>query len=67
MLVEDKRANPSRYAFVIASEGAMWEGGELAEYGEADAYGHRHKVDIGFALSERDQGAHRRRRGRTPS
>ena len=52
ILVEDKRTNQSRYAFVIASEGAMWKGGELAEFGEADAYGHRRKVDIGFALAE---------------
>ncbi|HUG47842.1 MAG TPA: 6-phosphofructokinase [Candidatus Limnocylindria bacterium] len=52
VLVEDKRLNPSRYSFVIASEGAMWETGTLAEFGEADAYGHRRKVDIGFALAE---------------
>ena len=52
VLVEDKRLNPSRYSFVIASEGAMWEGGRLGEFGEADAYGHRRKVDIGFALAE---------------
>jgi 6-phosphofructokinase len=52
VLVEDKKANPSRYAFVIASEGAMWRGGELHEFGEADAYGHRRKEDVGFALVE---------------
>jgi ATP-dependent phosphofructokinase / diphosphate-dependent phosphofructokinase len=52
VLIEDKRLNPSRYAIVIASEGAMWEGGELSEFGEADAYGHRRKVDVGFALAE---------------
>jgi ATP-dependent phosphofructokinase / diphosphate-dependent phosphofructokinase len=52
VLVEDKLANPSRYSFVIASEGAMWEGGTLGEFGEADAYGHRRKVDVGFALVE---------------
>ena len=52
ILVEDKRLNPSRYAFVIASEGAVWRGREVGEYGEADAYGHRRKVDIGFALAE---------------
>src|SRR4026209_456055 len=52
VLIEDKRLNPSRYAFVIASEGAMWEGGQLGEFGEADAYGHRRKVDVGFALAE---------------
>ena len=44
-------ANPSRYAFVITAEGAMWEGGSLAEYGEADAFGHRHKVNVGEALA----------------
>ncbi|HEV3486552.1 MAG TPA: hypothetical protein VG106_14170, partial [Vicinamibacterales bacterium] len=48
----DKRLNPSRYAFVIASEGAIWRGGSVGEFGEADAYGHRRKVDIGFALAE---------------
>ena len=52
VLVEDKRLNPSRYAFVIASEGAVWQGSEVLEYGEADAYGHRRKADIGFALVE---------------
>jgi 6-phosphofructokinase len=52
VLVEDKRLNPSRYAFVIASEGAVWQGGHVDEFGEADAYGHRRKVDVGFALAE---------------
>jgi 6-phosphofructokinase len=52
VLVEDKRLNPSHYAFVIASEGAMWQGGQLGEIGDADAYGHRHKADIGYALVE---------------
>ncbi len=52
ILMEDKRNNPSRYAFVIVSEGAVWRGREVAEYGEADAYGHRKKVDIGHALGE---------------
>jgi ATP-dependent phosphofructokinase / diphosphate-dependent phosphofructokinase len=52
ILLEDKRNNPSRYAFVIASEGAVWRGREVAEYGEADAYGHKKKVDIGHALGE---------------
>jgi ATP-dependent phosphofructokinase / diphosphate-dependent phosphofructokinase len=52
LLVEDKRLNPSRYSFVIASEGATWQGREVLEYGEADAYGHRRKEDIGYALAE---------------
>ncbi len=52
VLVEDKRANPSRYSFVIASEGAIWQGGQLAEWGETDSFGHRHKVDVGSALAD---------------
>ena len=51
VLADDHRLNPSHYAFVIAAEGAMWEGGSLAEYGEADSYGHRHKVNVGEALA----------------
>jgi 6-phosphofructokinase len=52
ILLEDKRNNPSRYAFVIASEGAVWKGRGVEEFGEADAYGHRKKVDIGQALGD---------------
>ena len=52
LLVEDKQRNPSRYSFVIASEGAVWRGGRVEELGEADAYGHRRKADIGFALAD---------------
>jgi 6-phosphofructokinase 1 len=48
LLVEDKRANPSRYALVVA---AMWRGGSLPEYGPADAYGHRRKANIAEALA----------------
>jgi 6-phosphofructokinase 1 len=51
LLFEDRKNNPSRYSLVIASEGAVWEGHSVEEYGEADAYGHRKKVDIGDALS----------------
>jgi 6-phosphofructokinase 1 len=52
ILLEDKRNNPSRYALVIASEGAVWQGQKVTEYGEADAYGHKKKADIGHALAE---------------
>jgi ATP-dependent phosphofructokinase / diphosphate-dependent phosphofructokinase len=52
ILADDRRLNPSGYAFVIASEGAIWKGGELKEVGEPDAYGHRHKADVGEALAE---------------
>jgi 6-phosphofructokinase len=51
LLKVDKKNNPSNYALLLASEGAMWKGGALKEYGEADAFGHRKKEDIGQALS----------------
>jgi ATP-dependent phosphofructokinase / diphosphate-dependent phosphofructokinase len=52
IVAEDKQNNPSRYSFVIASEGAVWKGHSVSEYGEADAFGHKKKVDIGQALGE---------------
>ncbi|MGA2482635.1 MAG: 6-phosphofructokinase [Candidatus Acidiferrales bacterium] len=52
LLLEDKKNNPSRYALVIASEGAVWKGRTVEEYGDADAFGHRKKVDIGQALGD---------------
>lgn len=51
LLVDDRRLNPSGYAFVIASEGAIWEGGAISEVGEADMFGHRHKANIGESLA----------------
>jgi 6-phosphofructokinase 1 len=52
LLVTDKKHNPSNYCLVILSEGAEWEGYQLREYGEADAYGHRKKENIAEALSD---------------
>jgi ATP-dependent phosphofructokinase / diphosphate-dependent phosphofructokinase len=52
LLMADKKANPSNYALMIISEGAVWKEGEVKEFGEADAYGHRKKVDIGHALAD---------------
>ena len=52
LLTEDRRNNPSSYALVVASEGAVWSGASIQEFGEADAYGHRRKADVGFALAE---------------
>jgi 6-phosphofructokinase 1 len=52
LLAEDKKNNPSKYALIVVSEGAVWRTGAVAEVGEADAYGHRKKVDIGHALAE---------------
>src|ERR1700735_1948033 len=55
LLMEDKANNPSNYALVVVSEGAIWTQGAVKEYGEADAYGHKKKMDIGLALSEEVQ------------
>jgi 6-phosphofructokinase 1 len=51
ILVEDHAANPSHYAFIIAAEGAVWQGTTLAEIGDADAFGHRRKANVGEALA----------------
>jgi len=46
-LAEDKRNNSSNYAIMTISEGAIMEGGEIIETGEADAYGHRKLGGVG--------------------
>jgi ATP-dependent phosphofructokinase / diphosphate-dependent phosphofructokinase len=51
LLAEDHRRNPSRYAFVITAEGAIWQGASMAAVGEPDAFGHRHKANVGEALA----------------
>ena len=51
ILAEDQRSNPSHYALVITAEGAIWQGAKIADVGEADAFGHRHKVNIGEVLA----------------
>jgi 6-phosphofructokinase 1 len=52
LLVQDKKANPSNYSLVVLSEGAQWEGYQIREYGEADAFGHRKKANVGEDLSD---------------
>jgi 6-phosphofructokinase len=49
-LVADRAANPSNYAMVTISEGAVIEGGEMSLRGEEDAYGHRKLGGIGEQL-----------------
>jgi 6-phosphofructokinase len=51
ILMEEKRYTPSRYVLVVLSEGAQWEGYKVQEYGEPDAFGHRHKASVGEALA----------------
>jgi ATP-dependent phosphofructokinase / diphosphate-dependent phosphofructokinase len=48
----DHRRSPGHYAMVLCSEGAIWKGGQLVEVGEPDAYGHRHKQNVGEALAD---------------
>jgi 6-phosphofructokinase len=52
LLMEEKHANPSNYALVLLSEGAQWEGYQVREYGEADAYGHRKKASVADSLAD---------------
>ena len=52
LLLEDKLNNPSGYSMMIMSEGAIWEEGTVAETGEADAFGHKKKIDVGRAFAE---------------
>jgi ATP-dependent phosphofructokinase / diphosphate-dependent phosphofructokinase len=52
LLIEEKRANPSNYALVVLSEGAAWQGYEVQEYGEADAYGHRKKASVAESFAD---------------
>jgi 6-phosphofructokinase 1 len=52
LLLTDKRGNPSNYSLVVLSEGAEWEGYDVPEYGEADAFGHRKKANVGEDFSE---------------
>ncbi len=52
LLMEDKRNNPSNYAMMSISEGAIMEGGDVIETGEADAFGHRKLGGVGTLVSE---------------
>jgi len=52
LLITDKKNNPSNYCLVVLSEGAEWVGYSLREYGEADAFGHKKKANVGEDLSE---------------
>ena len=47
LLLHDKNRNPSNYAIMTISEGATMIGGNVIEYGQADAYGHRKLGGIG--------------------
>ena len=52
LLVEDRKRNPSNYAIVVISEGAAMKGGQVVEYGQEDAYGHKKLGGIGQITGE---------------
>lgn len=52
LITEDRRQNPSNYAVVVVSEGASMIGGQLVEYGQEDAYGHRKLGGVGTIVGE---------------
>ena len=51
-LVSDRKNNPSRYAIMTISEGAHPIGGEIVQFGEADAYGHQKLGGIGHVVAQ---------------
>jgi 6-phosphofructokinase len=52
LLMADKARNPSNYAMVTISEGAVVRGGEMSLSGDADAFGHRKLGGIGAEVGE---------------
>jgi len=52
LAVYDRNRNPSKYAVILVSEGAMFEGGEMIFTDEAtDAYGHKKLGGIGDLIA----------------
>jgi 6-phosphofructokinase 1 len=52
LLTADRKANPSKYAVVLVSEGAMFDSGEMVFTDhEVDAYGHKKLGGIGEMVS----------------
>ena len=50
LLLVEKRNTPTNYVMVVLSEGAKWQGYQVMEYGEPDAFGHRRKASVAEAL-----------------
>jgi 6-phosphofructokinase 1 len=51
-LVDDKNRNPSDYSICVISEGASMIGGQVIEYGQEDAYGHKKLGGIGMIAGD---------------
>jgi 6-phosphofructokinase 1 len=53
LLVYDRNKNPSRYSVLLASEGAMFKGGEMVfKDATQDAFGHKKLGGVGDLISE---------------
>jgi 6-phosphofructokinase 1 len=52
LVEKDRERNPSNYAVVTISEGAHLMGGQVVEYGEEDAYGHKKLGGIGAVTEQ---------------
>lgn len=52
LVVEDRKRNPSNYAVVVISEGAIMRGGDIIETGPEDAYGHRKLGGVGMLVGD---------------
>jgi len=52
LLAEDRERNPSHYAVLALSEGASFIGGQVMEYGQEDAYGHKKLGGVGQITGE---------------
>jgi 6-phosphofructokinase len=52
LLVKEKKNNPSNYSLVILSEGSEWQGYQVREYGDPDAFGHRKKMSVAEDFSD---------------
>jgi 6-phosphofructokinase len=52
-ILRDKEENPSEYAILTISEGAIPQDGGVHEAGEADAYGHRKLGGVGLWAAKR--------------
>jgi 6-phosphofructokinase 1 len=53
LVAKDREANPSHYAIIAVSEGALLESGDVVETGPEDAYGHRKLGGIGELIGDR--------------
>jgi 6-phosphofructokinase 1 len=51
IMAEDHRLSLSHYAILVTAEGAIWQGAQVADLGEPDAFGHRRKANVGEALA----------------